>query len=44
VTHNVREAKKTAQKLEKVVTKKVCDHRMSRSLEEIPLGPPGSLD
>lgn len=23
------------------MTKKVCDHRLSRRLEEIPLGPPG---
>lgn len=28
---------------EKVVTKKVCDHILSRRLEEIPLGPPGRL-
>lgn len=37
------EAEKTAQKVGKVVTKKVCDHRLSRRLEEIPLGPPGRL-
>lgn len=34
----MKEAGKTAGK---VVTKKVCDHRPSRRLEEIPLGPPG---
>lgn len=26
-----------------MVAKKVCDHRLSRRLEEIPLGPPGRL-
>jgi len=31
--NNAKEAEKTAWKVEKVVTKKVCDHRLSRRLE-----------
>ena len=42
--NRVREAGKTAGEAEKVVPKKVCDHRPSRRLEEIPLGPPGRLE
>lgn len=30
---NMGEAEKTARKVEEVVTKKVCDHRLSRKLE-----------